>query len=332
MSQAAVSTDSWLNSLQLLYPVPEAYRVPQLDTREALEVLRCGPEILGELLAAGLPHTEGPDGILFDRNDLINLALNSGTGLSMPERAVRFALRWMREDPKTWENSLNWKFSIQLSNPDSDDTSTWSHNRFLPEVTGGMIEHWESTAPARITPDFFEFSGKGPVTFSGQIRTEGKLQGLRSPRLREITQEFLDTGYRWARLPKGCQMDYETVLANKVAPCVSASLYLEKQFRDAGYEANTRGGWILGMLDLGHSWVEVVDDDGITKPVDAVFERLSLLTENPHPDLPTACLGSRINRLLPAAMPAGEPGAIHTNEGQSAPAMTQTIIRRMGVR
>jgi hypothetical protein len=107
-------------------------------------------------------------------------------------------------------------------------------------------------------------------------------------------------------------------------------VYLEKRFREAGYEANTRGGWILGMLDLAHSWIEVVDDDGLVKPIDAVFERLSLHSETPHPELPSACLGSRLNRLLPAAIPAGVPAAIHTVDGKSHPATTRTVIRRVG--
>jgi hypothetical protein len=329
-----MAAEDWLRSLSLLYPVPMAYREPQLNSAEALDMLRCGPETFDELLAAGLPSSDGPDGPLFDRNDLINLALNSGSGQSKPERAVRFALRWMREDPRTWVTPLSWNFSIELRDPgdpagDHAD-ETWSHTRFLPEHTGGLIESWQSSSAVRITPRDFEFDGAGPVSFSGRMRTSGAIQQLRSPTLRAITEEFLDRGYRWAKLPEVCQYDYEPILAKGVAPCVAASVYLEKRFREAGYEANTRGGWILGMLDLAHSWIEVVDDDGLVKPIDAVFERLSLLSESPHPELPSACLGSRLNRLLPAAIPAGVPAAIHTVDGKSHPATTRTVIRRVG--
>jgi hypothetical protein len=330
-----VSVETWLAALGRLYPVPVAYRVPLLGVNEAMDMLRCGTEAFSELLAVGLPHDEGPDGPLFDRNDLINLALDAGTGESRPERAVRYALRWMREDPFGWETPLRWAFSIEMAAPTgapSGSPQSWSHTRFLPELGGGLIEDWESTAGVRITPTHFEFDGPGPVTFSGHLRTAGKVQELVSPTLRKITSEFLDQGYRWVRLPEACQHDYEPILASGVAPCVAAATYLEKEFRAAGYVANTRGGWILGMLDLAHSWIEVIDDDGVVKPVDAVLERLSGLAESPHPDLAGACLGSRINRMLPAAMPAGMPESLHHSADGITPAITRTVIRRVGVR
>jgi len=300
-----------------------------------MDVLRCEADAFAALLAAGLPRDEGPDGPLFDRNDLTNLALAAGTGRSRPEIALRYALRWMREDPRTWETPADWTFSIELADPEgppSDGNETWSHVRFLPELTGGLIEDWQSTTGVRITPEQFEFDGPGPVGFSGRLRTAGKIRHLVSPRLREITDDLLGRGLRWVRLPPECQYDYETMLANGVVSCISAATYLEKEFRAAGYTANTRGGWMVGMLDLAHSWVEVVDDDGDVKQVDAVLDRLALLSAAPHPDLPAACLGSRINRMLPAAMPAGWPGAVHRTAGETRPATTRTVIRRVGAR
>jgi hypothetical protein len=328
-----MSVEPWLSALSRLYPVPAGHRDPRLDADEAIDMLRCEPEEFAELLAAGLPRGEGPDGPLFDRNDLTNLALDAGTGRSRPERALRYALRWMREDPRSWETPVSWTFSIEMRAPAETPPGgpeSWSHTRFLPELTGGLVENWESTTAVRITPDRFEFDGPGPVAFSGRLRTAGKIQELVSPTLRKITGEFLDRDCRWVRLPVAAQYDYESMLANGVASCIAASTYLEKEFRAAGYAAESRGGWMIGMLDLAHSWVEVVDDDGAVKQLDAVLHRLSGLTEAPHPDLPAACLGSRINRMLPAAMPAGWPGATHRTAGQSRPATTRTVIRRVG--
>jgi hypothetical protein len=330
-----VSVETWLAALSRLYPVPAGYRSPLLSVTEAADVLRCGTEAFTELLAAGLPCDEGPDGPLFDRDDLTNLALDAGTGESRPERAVRYALRWMREDPRGWATPLSWSFSVTMAAPagsPAGSPESWSHTRFLPELGGGLIEDWQSTPGVRITPAHFEFDGPGPVSFSGHIKTAGKVQELVSPTLRKLTSEFLGQRYRWVRLPEACQHDYEPLLARGVAPCVAASTFLAKEFRAAGYDARTRGGWILGMLDLAHSWVEVVDDDGVVKPVDAVLERLSGLADSPHPDLADACLGSRINRMLPAAMPAGAPESRHHTAGTSRPAITRTVIRRVGAR
>jgi hypothetical protein len=328
----ATGADPWLRSLAMIYLVPGPYREPRLDAGEAQAILRCGPEVFAELVAAGLPAADGPDGLLFDRHDLIHLALNSGSGRSMPERALRFALRWMREPPSSWTRPLAWDFSIELRAEASDEDSSWSYTRFLPELTGGLIETWESSTAVRLTPELFVFGGPGPIRFGGRLRTAGTLQELRSPALREITGGFLAAGYRWAKLPRTCQYDYESIMAAGFAPCVAASAYLEREFRSAGYQAETRGGWILGMLDLSHSWVEVVDDDGQVKQIDPVFERLSRFAADPHPDLARACLGSRLNRLLPAAIPAGEPEAVHTNAGTSTPVDSGIVIRRVGAR
>lgn len=350
-----MTAEPWLGALSRLYPVPDRHRVPLLGAAEAEDMLRCGPGVVAELLAAGLPRTEGPDGPLFDRNDLTNLALDAGTKQSRPERAVNYALRWMREDPRGWEDPVRWSFSIEMSAAEdgpagpagpagsaasaagdaadagaADGAESWSHTRFLPELTGGLVEDWQSTPGVRITPEAFEFDGPGPVAFSGHIRTAGALRELVSPQLRKITAEFLAARHRWVRLPPAAQFDYEAMLAHGVSTCISASLFLEKEFRAAGYEATTRGGWMIGMLDLAHSWVEVVDDDGVVKQVDAVLERLGGLTDSPHPGLAAACLGSRINRMLPAAMTAGWPGATHHAAGASRPAETRTVIRRVG--
>ena len=53
-----------------------------------MEMLRCGPDTLDGLVRAGLPCGGVPGAELFDRYDLFNLALLSGSGASVPERAI----------------------------------------------------------------------------------------------------------------------------------------------------------------------------------------------------------------------------------------------------
>jgi hypothetical protein len=330
----AGAAEAWLESLAHLYAVPAPHRVEDAHWDQALEILRCGPAVLDELVSAGLPHAVRPAGMFFDRHDLINLALHSGSGRSMPERAVRYALRWMREDPCTWTIPLEWTFDIQMSCGRSGgcgEDPRFTHTRLLPEASGGAIRYWECDAPVRMDDEELALTGPGPVRFAGRLRTEGSLMRLRSPRLRQITEDFLAAGYRWARLPKVVQADVHTVMAHGVAPCVTASLFLEQEYRAAGYQAISRSGWILGMLDLAHAWVEVVDSDGFTKCVDVVFDRLSRLAEGAHPDLARAALGSRVNRILPTAATAGAPHARHRCAGQLTAPQTRTVIRRLGI-
>lgn len=319
---------AWRESLAVLYPVPAPHRVEDVDRRTALEMLRCGPEVLDRLVADGLPHTGRADGPWFDRHDLVNLALQSGSGWTMPERAVQFALRWMREDPKTWTEPLEWTYEIGLS-CDRCEGGEFRHSRLLPERHGGTLVDQATTPPAGV--DGGDLVWSGPATVAGRLVTGGSLLSLRSPRLTAVTLDFLGAGYRWARLPKPVQADYETVMAAGYAPCVTASLFLEREYRAAGYEAFARSGWILGMLDLAHAWVEVIDDDGVRKVVDPALERLSTHSGDPHPGLGAAALGARSNRMLPTAAGAGQPQARHTcPDGTTAAAKTRTIIRRTG--
>ena len=251
----------------------------------------------------------------------------------MPERAVRFALRWMRDDPKTWTVPLHWTFDIELDcdHPEGCGADpAFGHTRLRPEVNGGAIERWESSEPINVDESGYVFPTAGPVRFGGLLLTEGELMELRSPRLRRITRDFLDAGWRWARLPKVVQAQWRSVMAAGVAPCVTASLFLEEEYRAAGYQADSRSGWILGMLDLAHAWVEVVDDDGITKTVDVVFDRLSRHAEGAHPDLARAAIGSRVNRILPTAAGAGTAHSRHECGGRTTAGRVKTVIRRRG--
>ena len=113
-----------------------------------------------------------------------------------------------------------------------------------------------------------------------------------------------------------------------VAPCISASLFLQREFQHAGYVALTRRGWLLGMLDLAHSWTEGVDDDGLRKVVDPTFTRLAEHADRPHPDLARAVIGTRVNRVLPAAIAADGEMVAHACHGRACMPVRRTVIRR----
>jgi hypothetical protein len=124
--------------------------------------------------------------------------------------------------------------------------------------------------------------------------------------------------------------DPELLLANGVATCAAASLHLERRCRAAGFEVHTRRGWVIGMLDLVHAWLEVIDEDGRTKLLDPLFALLSDFTGAPNPDFAELCWGSTLNRLLPTAIPAGETLERHSCAGREATPVRETAILPAG--
>ncbi|WP_073391709.1 hypothetical protein [Jatrophihabitans endophyticus] len=331
---AARPTD-WPAALERIWPIPADHRDAQVDRVAALDMLRCGETALDELVAAGLPADDRDGGQYFDRFDLFNLALASGSGTSVPERAIRYALRWMQGGPPTWVQPLHWTFDIELQCPagscpaDAAGEPSWWHARLDPEHGGGALTEFATTPPGRLRADErIELAGVGPVALRGSLTTRGELMQLVSPTLRALTDDFLAAGYAWGRMPELLQREYDRVVAAGMAPCISASLYLQREFRRAGYDARTRRGWLLGMLDLAHSWIEVVDDDGVVKVVDPVFSRLVEHADRPHPELARAVLGSRVNRLLPAAIPADGDMVGHRCGGRHSTPLRRTVIRR----
>jgi hypothetical protein len=65
------------------------------------------------------------------------------------------------------------------------------------------------------------------------------------------------------------------------------------------------------MLDLAHSWLEVVDDDGEVKAIDPAFVLLAAHAPQVDPGLIPACHGTFFNRLLSTAHEADQPLVQH---------------------
>ena len=324
--------ERWLAALATIFLIPGDHHMPYFDRVGALDTLRVEESTLDALIAAGLTCTGEPGQEWFDRYDLFNLSLASGSGKSVPETAIRYALRWMNGGPQTWFEPLDWKFEIDLECPHErcGAEPEFTHASMLPEAIGGEMLRWQTSPDGAVEQDQrIRRTGPGPLHFSGEVRTTGRRGRLVSPALRGIVDDFFATGYRWVRMPEPLQWEYQRVLGQGVAPCISASLLLAERFAAAGYETFTRRGWLLGMLDLAHSWLEVVDDDGELKPVDPIFTWLTEYAPNPHPELAEASIGSRLNRLLPAAMSADGRMATHTCDGRLVDPRRRTVIRRI---
>ncbi|MFE2979029.1 hypothetical protein [Streptomyces sp. NPDC059258] len=323
-----------LKALDSLYAMPDDYREFTVERAAALDILRCGERQLDLLVGSGLQCERAGDGLRFDRYDLFNVALGAQSGRSLPEISMRYALRWMQGGPATWTEPLDWAFEVELTCPRDGGCGTdprWQHAQLTPETAGGGLLDWR-TEPENlpVRDGWVVHEGPGPVRLTGRLRTRGEALDVVSPRLREIVADFLAHDYGWARMPEALQADDARVLAAGMAPCITASRFLEREFRAAGYEARTRRGWLLGVLDLAHSWVEVVDDDGIVKCVDIAFRKLTEYAQNPHPELIDACVGFRFNRLLPLSIPAEGVMAHHRCGDSFITPRRRMSVRKMG--
>jgi hypothetical protein len=276
-----------------MYLIPVEHHVPDTDRATAAQLLGCDEPALDALVRNGLTVREDR----FDSRDLFNLALHSGTGRTVPEQAFAYSLRWMRGSadallaPRTLSFALTTNCAcadVELAVP-------------RPDLYGGAVTDEVVT----------------PTTVTATLRTEGRAVPLRSPVLRGLVEEFAGLGVRWVKLPEALSADESLVSTHRVATCESASRWLARRCRDAGYAASTRIGWVVGMLDLVHAWVEVTDDDGDTKVVDPVFALFAAGVPDANPLLSDPAVSLRTNRLVPTALEVGGRVARH---GCDAPA------------
>ncbi|MEJ2856442.1 MULTISPECIES: hypothetical protein [unclassified Saccharothrix] len=274
------------------FAIPLAHRQDDTSRAAAIEMLG-GADALDALVRGGLPV--GPDD-RFDSRDLFNFALRSGGGRTVPEQAFAFALRWMRSPAEALLEPRTSRFSLSLTC--SCDPVALARPRTEPY--GGSVSGLTSDEDLVPTRDL-----------TATVRTVGSLVPLRSEILRDEVEAFANLGVRWVKLPDTLREDVDLVTAQRVATCESASLYLARRFRDAGYLADTRIGWVLGMLDLVHAWVEVVDDDGVTKVVDPIFALLADLVPGANPLLTDPAVALRTNRLVPTGLTVGGRVAVH---------------------
>jgi hypothetical protein len=247
---------------------------------------------------------------------------------------MRYALRWMHEPPgEQLFRPKRWTYSVEVSCDRPDGCSPLGRHfgvaRPRPELHGGWIEELSVSPDGAVAGDVdVAVAGADRLAVTGVLVTNGQRREIRSKRLREIVSQYPPADYRWGRMPEELQWRPELVLRQRYAPCISACLNLAEQCRAAGYPARTRRGWIMGMLDLAHSWLEVTDDDGQLKTVDPAFMILAAHhAEQPHPEFIPACTGSLLNRLLPTGHEADQPVMNHDCRGRRSAPRHRTNIK-----
>ncbi|MFI7516746.1 hypothetical protein ACIBVK_24945 [Micromonospora echinofusca] len=316
--------------LDTLFAVPPEHRLDDVDRVTARQVLGCDDHTLSELLDRGLPASGDAGEERFDSRDLFNLALYSGTGSTVPEQAFAYSLRWMRASteellaPRASRFALSVACAADACGP--QPTSVLALPR--PERCGGAV-HDLTVEPAGGTVgpgDDTVTRTASRLAVTATVHTRGERAELRSPELRAIAAEFAAMDLRWVKLPEALSDDVDLVTTRGVASCDSASRYLAGLCERAGFTAVTRIGWVVGMLDLVHAWVEVEDDDGATKVIDPVFALFSATVRDANPLLRDPAVALRTNRLVPTGLSTGGTVAAHRCAGRPTAARVTTKI------
>jgi hypothetical protein len=320
----------WLGACDRLFAIPAPHRDDSVNRADARQTLRCDDATLDRLIDRGLPCAGEPGDERFDAFDLFNLALDSRSGRSMPEMAFGFALRWMSGSAERWFEPRHWTVNVGIGcgrTGGCGADASWSIARPRPDLFGGRVEHLRAEPAGSLARNELAWSGGDGLALSCEVHTRGQRMKLRDPRLRELVTDFMHAGHRWIRMPEGLQRQDALVLSHGVSNCISASLHLERELAREGFEVRTRRGWMLGMLDIEHAWIEVRDDDGEIKAVDPIFALLARHAPASNPELADVVLGSQINRLLPTSHSAGQPLARHCCGGAESPVRKTTVIR-----
>ncbi|WP_433385499.1 hypothetical protein [Micromonospora sp. KLBMP9576] len=316
-------------ALDTLFAVPPQHRVGDTDRATARQVLGCDDDTLSTLLDRGL-QASGPAGAeRFDSRDLFNLALHSGTGTTVPEQAFAYSLRWMRSSTEQLLAPRASRFALRVAcaadGCGPQPTSTLALPR--PERLGGALHDLsvEPAAPGDVGGDTVVRTAS-ELAVTATVHTRGEQAELRCPELRAIVAEFAAMRLRWVKLPAALRNDVDLVTTHGVASCDSASRYLARRCVAAGLPAVTRIGWVVGMLDLVHAWVEVEDADGTTKVIDPVFALFAAAVRGANPLLRDPAVALRTNRLVPTGLPTGQAVAEHRCAGEPTAARIATTI------
>lgn len=311
------------------FSIPAEHSDGSVSWEVAKQLLTCDDDTLATLVEEGL-RTVGDSRVQrFDRRDVFNLALHCGTGSTPPERAFAYALRWMSSSTNELLQPRSWSFKLEVTPAEvGDGIHADNLGAFLPtpEVYGGRLRALEveggyKTNRATVV-------GPGPIIqISGTACIAGLFTSIRSQKLRDIYSNFLESRLRWIQLPAEIEGEVDLLVEHGVSNCVTASLYVERMCRQEGFDARTRRGWVLGMLDLVHAWVEVIDDDGDVKIIDPIFGLFSRMLPDPNPTLNDASLSTRTNRLLPTNAAAAQPIAFSkTDRGEQRAHLTASIL------
>ena len=290
--------------------VPAAYRCGTLDEDTVARILRCTPGSLAALRDLGLTPEETPDGPRYDIRNVRNAALYSLSGRTEVEAAMRPALSFLRGSDRNLFGERHWGYEMSpvgaAAGPVPAAAGSYLVHPLTPEVSGGRTEALTvgGTAPDRAGDRVVVPAG---AILRGSIVTRGHPARFRNPRIRSIAEEFLSSGVRWHSLPEELKRDADAAFAAGIGNCDTLSTILGRRLMAAGFPSRIYRGWIVGLTETPHSWLEVTDDDGGVKVIDSALLLLNAYTSLGAPGFAARAFGARLSRVVPTRCPLDEP-------------------------
>lgn len=315
----------WRTAVERVVWIPAEFRNPVVPRSTAMRILRCTEQSFAQLVDLGLPSEEGPDGPLYDPLDLKNVGLYSGSGVTEVEVAMRFILSYMRTTPEELTRPKTWGYRLRLlSDAEPEAPAMRRVYRPTPETFGGEVHAWEPTTGPRPEVDDVSLRMLQGAEVAGSMTTAGEGNPVRSPEIRTIMTELMESGVRWHYLPRQFELRAAEAYGMGAGSCCVLSLLLEDRLKEAGFEARSYHGWVVAASEIDHGWVEVVDEDGELKCLDPSFAMLATHNGFGTPDFHDFVIGSKINRMIPTKAPLRVPyvmdeGATDTVTFFSAP-------------
>ena len=298
----------WRDAVGRVVWIPAEHRNPVVPRATAMRILRCTEESFAQLCDLGLPSEEGPDGPLYDPLDLKNVGLYSGSGVTEVEVAMRFILSYMRTSAEELTKPKTWAYRLRLlSDVEPDVGAERRVYRPTPETFGGEVHAWDPVAGPAPEVDAVSLRMRQGAEVAGSMTTTGEGDPIKSPEIRRIMVDLMESGVRWQYLPRQFELQAATAYGMGAGSCCVLSLLLEDQLREAGYEAQSYHGWVVAASEIDHGWVEVVDEDGRVKCLDPSFAMLATHNGFGTPEFYDFVIGSKINRMIPTKAPLRVP-------------------------
>lgn len=311
-------THAWIDAVRALVPTPEPHRAATLDDAAARELLGCDAPTLDLLVREGLPARLTAGGRRFDYHDLANVAIYSGSGLSVPEAGQRMLMRYATAGPRDWlkPRLLDLTWELRCGDPGCAG-GAWRVSLPRPDVFGGVRGPVEPGGGAIVVGEHVvEAEGVSTLSIKIPVLLHGMRAPVRAPVIRSVYGRLLGeltsgrVRYQW--LPRGLRTEPLAALAHGTLDCVATALLLAGRLEDVGVPARTRQGAVLGLVTVDHAWAEALDEDGAWKVLDPIFALLGARTADAHPEFEGFCEGSAPSRFLPWDAEAGRPAAEHS--------------------